>query len=200
MPWTPKHDGIRQFVSVYPLLAMLSWIGMQGVLAHLRKEKPGWNHCLVEKASAAVVVGILAVVLLSCHPFMLSYYNLFIGGIEGAEMAGMEMTMHFETISARMLAVMKEHLTPGTTLAMFPRWELLLKTYQKHGLLGEGFTVLPAKSTARPDYILVVRRRFTFDERLYKAMVPLCEVKYRSVSLVKFVRIPEQSEHGRPAP
>ena len=188
LPKTPRHDEVRQFLSVFPLLGLVAWGGLLVLLARVGER---WQP---RKRSAFVVAGCvasmlaLAVTVARAHPFELSYYNALIGGVRGAERRGMELSLYLEAIDRATLASLDRHARPGETLFMSPYWPKLLQAYIDHDLLHVPLLVLPQEPGARPDWMLLVRRRYVIDDALFVALPAVHEVRYDGVSLVKLVR------------
>ncbi len=79
----PVYDGERLFLVVFPLFAMLVGRGFGSLWT--RAGRTG------RLALVALMVGQgFGVVMI--HPFGLSYYNLLVGGLPGAERLGLELT------------------------------------------------------------------------------------------------------------
>jgi 4-amino-4-deoxy-L-arabinose transferase-like glycosyltransferase len=89
LPWAPKYDGVRLFLPAFPFLAVLAGVGVEAMFR--RAGNPpigGWR-----RVGWAAVVGFLltqGVGLLWAWPFHLTYYNMFVGGLRGAERLGFE--------------------------------------------------------------------------------------------------------------
>jgi hypothetical protein len=200
LPSTPRHDGVRQFVSVYPLLALLAWIGFMGYLDRLVVERPDLSSRAKSLLGLSAPL-LLAVTVVRVHPHELSYYNPLIGGIQGAEKLGMETTYYFDALGDSSLRALQEHVKPGETLAMSPFWPLLLNSYRDHGRLPMDFKIVRAGESA--DWLLLNRRRHAIDDRLYLDLKAVHEVRYDDVSLLKLVKrsdVPPNLMHPPPEP
>ncbi len=188
LPGTPRHDAVRQFVSVYPLLGLVAWMGLSAALERLGEAHPRWRRRGLAAAVSLVAATLLAATVARAHPHELSYYSGFIGGVRGAERAGMELSLYFEAIDRGTLAALDRNLRPGQKLFMSPYWPALLRSYSDHGQLHAAFEMLPQRTRVRPDWLLLVRRRYYIDDRLFVALPAVYEVSYDGVSLVKLVR------------
>lgn len=188
LPNTPRHDGVRQFLSVYPLLALLSLGGLMGILALLEADSPRLARC-GRWLWPAALASLLATTVWRNHPHELSYYNAFIGGIRGAERSGMELTYYLESVDPGLIASLNENLEGGKTIAIFPYWPELLAAYHQKGVLRAGFRILTEASAEIPDYLLVFRRRGVVKDAWYESLIPLYEVNYDGVSLTKLVAV-----------
>jgi len=99
LPSTPKYTGVRLFQPVFPLLAIAAGLGIgwaaRAVAARVRATS-GESVAAMPKIAAAAVVALGLTLQVRAvaefHPFGMSYYNKLIGGLPGAERAGMEVT------------------------------------------------------------------------------------------------------------
>ena len=195
LPATPKHDGIRQFVSFYPFLALLSWLGLMSIINRFKQ----WPRLSKANFSGNLVIFIFCCMLLLqtsiVHPFELSFYNRLIGGLSGAEKRGMEMTYYFEAANQDFIREIDPYLVNGAKVCVEPPWPLLLDSYADHGLLEGEFVAKPLLrngGNGQKGYLLIFRRLSYIDDSGYQNLTPLLEVTCGGVSLVKFVRL------GRP--
>ena len=188
LPSTPKHDGVRQFLSFYPLLGVLASVGLWEIFP--AADQPASSRSWLSHAAARLAVfAALVAALCRAHPHELSYYNALIGGIRGAEMRGMEMSYFFESIDPPFLAALDRALRPGLALKMIPPVGQLPVAYRAHGLLNTDFRWLPPDSLEKPDVLVVLRRRALVDDEWYKSLKAVYETKYDGVSLAKLVTI-----------
>ena len=184
LPNTPRHDGVRQFVSVYPLIALLGFIGLTGYRRRLVEEYP--RMLVASKAMFLAVPLALVGTVWRSHPHELSYYNPVIGGLRGAEALGMEITYYFDALSDDTLRAMDSHILPGQTLGMSPLWARLLESYRDHGRLRMDFKVVDYREPS--DWLLLYRRRHMVDDEAYIRVAAVHEVTYDGVSLLKLVK------------
>lgn len=200
LPKTPRHDEVRQFLSVYPLLGILAWMGLLAILDRLCAARPRWATPRVAAAVCLLATAVLANGVARAHPYELSHYNALIGGLRGAEQAGMEITLYFEAVDRDLLAALDRNARPGETLYMSPYWPSLLERYVEHGALNTPLVLLPQQTDERPDWLLLVRRRHVFDDRKFLALPAFYEVRYDGVPLVKLVRTADLGRRARPVP
>jgi 4-amino-4-deoxy-L-arabinose transferase-like glycosyltransferase len=107
----PIYDGERLFLVAFPLVAIL--IG-RGFADLWRQAGRRWRVGLV-----ALVVGQgFGVVMI--HPFGLSYYNLLVGGLPGAELLGLELTYWGDAVDGPLLDELATLAKPGETAALAP--------------------------------------------------------------------------------
>jgi len=88
MPRVPVYDGVRMFLMVFPLWAIMVGRGA-GLFAEWLERlcRPRWAIAAVAGVLACQACGVIYY-----HPFQLSYYNLLVGGLGGAERRGFEVT------------------------------------------------------------------------------------------------------------
>lgn len=187
-PSTPRHDGVRQFIGLFPCLGMLAWLGWQGVLDFWGEKFSGGKKTIGRAAVSLIPLGVLAAVLAQSHPFELSYYNAFIGGLRGAEKRGMEMTYYFETIQPDFLREVNRTLQPGESVLLVPYWPDLLINYQEQGLLRGDILISSQEMGRSAHYVLICRRRSVIQDDLYQNAPAVLEVAHDGVSLTKLVR------------
>jgi len=185
-PATPKHDVVREFVGLYPALGLLAWLGWQSLLDYWQEKTVGRRR-RAGILLLALAPLLLAGALLRAHPFELSYYNVFAGGLPGAEKRGLEMTYYFETLGPDFLREVNRIVEPGKSLGINPYWPDLLDVDQKHGLLRSDMTISFDKRGGA-DYVLLFRRRSALEDSRYVAAPALAEVSRDGVSLTKLVR------------
>src|SRR5262249_45396494 len=109
----PVYDGERLFLHVFPSWALLIGLGF------------GW---LRERLSGSVWAGrgLIAVVAAQgigaviTFPFGLSYFNLLVGGLPGAERLGLEVTYWSDAIDDVLLNRLAGTAAPDATAAMVP--------------------------------------------------------------------------------
>ena len=114
----PVYDGERLFLLVFPLWAMLIGRGFAAAWA--------WaGGGLRVRACAAAVdswrsfwrraYGVVAL-----HPFGLSYYNLLVGGLPGAERLGLELTYWGDAVDRVLLDRLAAAAAPNASAALVP--------------------------------------------------------------------------------
>lgn len=109
----PVYDGERLFLHVFPAWAMLIGLGFRGL----------WQWCGGGRAASTAVLGLLlaqAYGVAVMHPFGLSYYNLLVGGLKGAEKLGLEITYWGDAVDRVLLDRLASETRPGATAALAP--------------------------------------------------------------------------------
>jgi hypothetical protein len=104
LPHTPGHDGIRQFLPAFGMLALLSGRGAEFAARRLGTWGRSW--LLLAIAEGAVSVGLMM-------PVPLSYYSPLVGGLPGATRMGMEPTFYWDSLQPEVLHWLNSHTPPG---------------------------------------------------------------------------------------
>src|SRR5205823_940928 len=112
LPHTPGHDGVRQFLPAFGMLALLAGLGAES----LRRRLGAWGQSLI---LFVVVEGALSVGLMM--PVPLSYYSPLVGGLPGATRLGMEPTYYWDALQPEILDWLNSHTAPGQKV-MFSRY------------------------------------------------------------------------------
>jgi hypothetical protein len=128
LPHTPGHDGERQFLAAFGVLALVAGLGGALVV-----EKFGrWGKVLV---ASAIAEGAVSVAL--SFPFLLSYYSPVVGGLPGAARLGMEPTYYWDALSDDALAWINAHCAPGEKV-LFPTYPTTWRYLRQSGKLKAG--------------------------------------------------------------
>jgi hypothetical protein len=87
-PGIPVYDGVRLFVMVFPFWAVFVGQGAAWAYERLKERwQPRWAAVAISGLFACQGFG-----LWHYHPYQLSYYNLLVGGLRGADRLGFEVT------------------------------------------------------------------------------------------------------------
>lgn len=111
LPGAPVHDAERLILPSFAFLAALAGIGCQRVFACARTGQNTTEHVLYRSRIAAVMLALAgsASSLFWYAPQWLSYYNLLIGGLRGADAAGMEATYYWDALDCDVLDWLHAH-------------------------------------------------------------------------------------------
>ncbi len=109
---TPVYDGERLFLHVFPSWAILIGLGFSRLWARIPQT---WPRVLLVGAVVAQGYGTL-----SMHPFGLSYFNGFVGGLRGADRLGLERTYWGDSIDPILLAELARRAEPGSVAILTP--------------------------------------------------------------------------------
>ena len=122
LPHTPGHDGVRQFLPAFGMLAVVAGLGGASVAERLGR----WGKIWIGLAIAEGVLGLALI-----FPVPLSYYSPIVGGLPGATRLGMEPTFYWDSLDAETLEWLKAHTQEGQKVrfATFPTsWLYLRRT------------------------------------------------------------------------
>jgi hypothetical protein len=157
----PVYDGERLFLMIYPLMGLLVGIGIVTMARaewFVRRKK-------LLMAAGAVLVAMQTIGVVLYHPFQLSYYNLLVGGLRGAQRLGFEVTYWGDTVehtiadvaaarAANDAVLLAPHLAPFQAQAV----EIVNPSFDEHGARIIGWPANTA-TEPRPRYLLIYNRR-----------------------------------------
>ncbi len=115
-PGVTVYDGTRLFLVVFPLWAVFAGRGAVAVLTWLQ-----------QRFSQRAATGLLATLLVFqayglavVHPCYLSYYNLLVGGLAGAEKLGLETTYWGDSVTREFLKQTVAAVPRGSAIIVSP--------------------------------------------------------------------------------
>lgn len=169
LPGAVLHDGVRQMLSALPFIAALGGIGffvLTALLINLARRSKKLER--VTNLNAKVIAALFGLVCVNpaidlylAHPFQLSYYNRFVGGIRGAYERGLETTYFMEAITPTFLQRLNEKLPHSATVnASFANF--MFEFYQNQGMLRRDIRF---NSNGSFDFYLVLNRRSALSPR-----------------------------------
>ncbi len=195
LPSTPKYDGVRLFLPAMPFLALLAGGAVATLaqifgafaLTRMRGDKYEYLSLAVIVASF-LLAGALAIA--PVHSRELSYYNLFVGGLEGAERHGFEIVYWGECLNSEVLADLNRTLPPGARLKTLALHDRALWILQNQGALRRDLQI--NGPPPHEFFLLQYRRGFwaRFEEELYARHAPLRVWDHRGVPMLMLYRIP----------
>ena len=116
LPGVAVYDGARLFLVSFPLWAV--FVARGGAAAF------GWLRRRVGVLTAAVLLSVWmagqSYGLIAVRPCYLSYYNLLVGGLPGAERLGLEVNYWGDGLTRDLLAQSARLLPRGTTVELVP--------------------------------------------------------------------------------
>ena len=148
----PIYDGERLFLLVFPLWSILIGAGF----ASAWRWSCRWR-------SSRLLLGVILVAQLfgtiSSHPFGLSYYNLALGGLPGAQRLGMELAYWTEAVDPQLLRELALRIGPNEVAALAPtlapQQGLLMSG---RSLVRRGFVLGDEDRADSADWVIVSRR------------------------------------------
>lgn len=169
LPGAVLHDGMRQLLSALPFLAALAGVGFFFLtesltrcsqrIAALRKI----DHFKVKLMGVVYFLALVppAVDLFTYHPYQLSYYNRFVGGVQGAYERGLEVTYFMEAFTPELLRRLNASLPPNAAInASFANF--MFEYYQQENRLRPDIQITEEDDF---DYYILLNRKSTFSER-----------------------------------
>jgi 4-amino-4-deoxy-L-arabinose transferase-like glycosyltransferase len=105
------YDGERLFLVAFPLLAILIGRGFGWLWSRAGRK----GHMALVVLLVGQCYGVVAF-----HPFGLSYYNLLVGGLPGAERLGLELTYWGDAVDGPLLDRLAAEARKGETASMAP--------------------------------------------------------------------------------
>lgn len=112
-PRVPVYDGVRLFLMVFPLWAVLVGIGAKWLLEH--GAWSAWNVRL-RLGLVAAFVAAQGVGLVLYHPCYLSHYGLLVGGLPGAARLGFEVNYWGDAVTESLLRRLSEKAGKSTVV------------------------------------------------------------------------------------
>jgi len=116
LPGVAVYDGTRLFLVVFPLWAV--FIGKGGAAAL------GW---LRQRTSNKIAIPVMTLMLAAqgyglfqLHPCYLSYYNVAVGGLRGADRLGLTTTYWRDSLTRSLLGETSRLLPAGATVVLVP--------------------------------------------------------------------------------
>ncbi|MGC1272982.1 MAG: glycosyltransferase family 39 protein, partial [Planctomycetaceae bacterium] len=187
VPGVAVYDGARLFLVSFPLWAVL--IGRGGGVA--------WNWLRTKSSSRVATIVLMyflvgqAYGIVTDRPTYLSYYNLLVGGLAGAERLGFEPTYWGDSITSELLDAAAEAVPEGGTLAVSPvlhQFQLDDLRTQSPALRRRNIRLVeydtPAANNA--DAVLVFERRASLPDELRRRLAvadPIAIVERQGVRL-----------------
>jgi hypothetical protein len=104
LPHTPGHDGERQFLPAFGILALVAALGGASALDWSKR----WGKGVI---AFALAEGALSVALML--PVPLSYFSPIVGGLPGAAKLGMEPTYYWDALSDDAIDWLNRETRPG---------------------------------------------------------------------------------------
>jgi hypothetical protein len=104
LPHTPGHDGVRQFLPAFGILAILAGLGARSILERSARAA----KVVVAAALAEAAIGLALI-----FPVPLSYFSPIVGGLPGAARLGMEPTYFWDGLSDEALDFLNRNTPPG---------------------------------------------------------------------------------------
>jgi hypothetical protein len=148
----PVYDGERLFLMVFPLWAIVIGRGFSRI-----REVFGTSR--TRRVALGLTLASQGFGVIALHPFQLSYYNLLVGGLPGAERLGLELTYWNDAVDDSLLNELAARARPGETAALVPTLypgQGIMTTSRR--LAARGLILGDQESAAKADWLVVSRR------------------------------------------
>ena len=122
IPGIVVYDGVRLFLMVFPLWSILvgvgsktvwDWLHIHSRFHHSRRLIFVFLFCCYWLSQATGMV--------SLHPYQLSYYNLLVGGLHGADKLGLEVTYWGDTVNRELKHALVNRASDGDQVQYRPQ-------------------------------------------------------------------------------
>lgn len=204
VPGVPVYDGVRLFLPVYPLWAILVGRGVSACWQFLARIMPGRQ--VLHVCTLCLFLALQATGTLWFRPVWLSYYNCLVGGLWGAEKLGFEINYWGDALTEKLICRAAAGISPGERLTFAPS----LAPYQAAGILAGSACLIergiplapwspelemqsregPEVQSSKGQWVLIYRRRADLAENLRDLTLHerVAEVSRQGVWLARLVR------------
>jgi 4-amino-4-deoxy-L-arabinose transferase-like glycosyltransferase len=171
-PQTPKYDGIRLFLPLFPCIALMAGGAVASLLDLIgAATNSGW----FARHRSTVLAGMIVIALaaegawgiLRMHPYHLSYFNPLVGGLPGAHERGFETTYWGEAVNDEVVEALNRMIPDGERLKVLALHELNFLQLQQWGKLKSSIDVVGPP----PYYAHLVLHRAGFHGRPELALI-----------------------------
>ncbi len=159
VPGVAVYDGVRLFLVVFPLWAVFVGRGLVRVHGWLRRRLSARSTTL----GLTALLALQAVGLVCVHPCYLSYYNLLVGGLPGAQRLGLETTYWGDSVTRSLLTQLARRAPHGTVVAVAPtlhqfQWDDVRDCTPRLKASGVRFVAYGSPAARRATLLLLFRR------------------------------------------
>jgi len=118
LPSAPMHDGVRLFLPLFPFYCVLAGTGAVAVGEWATKALEARVPSIAARRDLIVALSIVAFIAPAAfrtaqiHPHQLSYFNALVGGVEGADSKGLEVTNLKEVLDRASVEKLAELIPP----------------------------------------------------------------------------------------
>jgi hypothetical protein len=185
LPNAPGHDVERLLLPSLVSLCVLAGIGVGWLADRLRSVHSGlaWAG----PAVAALALGECLLGIAQTYPYNLSYYNVAVGGLRGAERLGFEETYYCDTLGPEFLAWVREQSGRRPMELSFPLGLLNIMILRDWGRFPAVVKVAQLGPTSHPDYVLQRNRGVyaPYDWWLERNGHPIFIIRRQGVDLLR---------------
>lgn len=125
LPGVAVYDGERLFLVSYPMWAVLIGRGAEVAMSQLQRkaESRHWRFATSRRVRGAILASCLlaqSLGVIAMHPYQLSYYNMIVGGLSGADRLGFERTYWGDSVTRNFLRQVTANVPAGGTVVVSP--------------------------------------------------------------------------------
>ncbi len=215
LPSAPMHDGVRLLLPVLPFQCVLVGVGGIRLVEFLERRMSEAARPWLEALVLIAAIAPAAAASISIHPYQLSYVNFFVGGVQGAEEKGLEITNLKEVFNQQVLSDLSEIIPANAIVdpgfmteelcfyqaqAMAPDWTVETQLTRADGTAGETLScsksepgpVALGRPARKPQYVFILNRKAVWrplDRALFlHGGTPAYEVALDGVPLLRVYR------------
>src|SRR5262249_10594311 len=150
------YDGERLFLMVFPLWCLFVGRGADWIIARWGARRPQWQGTVL----LGVFLALQSYGLWALAPCHLSYYNLLVGGLRGADKLGLQSTCGGKTVTRSFLRDTANAVPAGSVIRFNPamhRFQLRELELRSVSLQQKKISLLPYNTDGNlhPPYLLV---------------------------------------------
>jgi len=162
LPTTPRYDGVRLFLHIFPFMAIVSGLGLMRLFTFLY-HKFGRALAII---ICCVCLFFMMVPVFGTHSYKLSYYNKLIGGPRGAARYGFETTYWGDTCDINIFTYLYQNIPSKAKISFFPFGSRAIEVYKTLDAIREGIEVIPWDKD-RTDFLVLNFRQGMFDDFIW---------------------------------
>jgi hypothetical protein len=201
LPNAPGHDVERLLLPSIASLSILAGIGVGWLADRLGSGR----LVLVAPVVTGLAIGECLLGIARTYPYNLSYYNLAVGGLPGAERLGFEETYYWDTLGPEFHAWVRQRSRSENLELSFPMGLLNIMILRNWGAFPEGVRVAKLDATTHADYVLQRNRGIytPLDWWLERNGHPIFAIRRQGVDLLRvypFAEVvrAEEATRGQP--
>lgn len=163
LPATPRYDGVRLFLHIFPFMAILSGLGLKRAFDFLFRR----FGKIPAIAACAACLAFMMVPIFKTHSYSLSYYNMLAGGPKGAAKMGFETTFWGDTCDFNIFSYLYQNTPLNSKISFFPFGNNVVRFYKNSPLLREDMEVIPWDKE-KTDFLILNFRQGMFDDYIWE--------------------------------
>ncbi len=184
----PSYDGERLFLPAFPFLAILSGFGFMKIKMLCFRGKSAAGAYIL----SSLLILSSAISLYGIHPYELSYFNIYAGGLKGAKKIGMETTYWGDAFNKNTLGFINNNLRSKKIAGRALFNTILFDYYYDYGILSNDVIY----DEDDYDYIIINHREGLLgeEEEFYtEQMIPVFSNNHNGVPLLSIYKSLDKS-------